>query len=74
MGRGDLKELEQTSSASRGDSWAGELAAGFCSYRVQGTPEAARVSAHSQPARPPPMMTMEGGAESDVIAGSREAD
>jgi len=52
----ERRELLQTSSASRGERWAGERLSGFMSTSVASLPRLVNCQAASQPASPPPTM------------------
>ena len=52
----ERRELEHTSSPSRGEWWAGVIFSGFISHRVTGMPRLASCQADSHPARPAPRM------------------
>ena len=54
----DLSELLQTSSARKDDRWAGENTRGFISNSAVLTPLREACQAASNPASPPPTMTI----------------
>jgi len=56
VGSLERRELLQTSSARRGERWAGESLPGFMSMSVTSWPRFVSCQAASQPASPPPMM------------------